>query len=198
MHFCGSVITHYDTFSRRLQSAVGSPRGIAAPAGAALVCGQIRNPADQSEPSALRRLASPRCAHFAICDGCDDGDGTLYTPFRHRHNRHHRHVWAAASAKLIRLPFRPWVFSYRILKSLNSLDARTFSRLVRALAWSSSPQGRNQFSGTSLPGGSLCREQSRHLFQKRVRRLLPEFFLCVVNSQSSRSSSRTRYTRWSG
>ena len=89
----------------------GSPRGITAPAGAALVCGQIRNPADQSGPSALRRLASPWCAHSAICDGCDDGDGTLYTPFRHRHNRHHRHVWAAARAKLIRLPFRPWVFS---------------------------------------------------------------------------------------
>ena len=28
MHFCGSVITHYDTFSRRLQSAVGSPEGL--------------------------------------------------------------------------------------------------------------------------------------------------------------------------
>ncbi|MPN16487.1 hypothetical protein SDC9_163831 [bioreactor metagenome] len=27
MHFCGSVITHYDTFILRLQSAVGSPRG---------------------------------------------------------------------------------------------------------------------------------------------------------------------------
>ena len=28
MHFCGSVITHYDTFSLRLQSAVGSPEGL--------------------------------------------------------------------------------------------------------------------------------------------------------------------------
>lgn len=28
MHFCGSVITHYDTFSQRLQSAVGSPEGL--------------------------------------------------------------------------------------------------------------------------------------------------------------------------
>ena len=26
-HFCGSVITHYDTFILRLQSIVGSPRG---------------------------------------------------------------------------------------------------------------------------------------------------------------------------
>ena len=27
-HFCGSVITHYDTFILRLQSIVGSPRGM--------------------------------------------------------------------------------------------------------------------------------------------------------------------------
>ena len=27
-HFCGSVITHYDTFILRLQSAAGSPRGM--------------------------------------------------------------------------------------------------------------------------------------------------------------------------
>ena len=32
--FVESVITHYDTFSLRLQSAVGSPRESAAPAGA--------------------------------------------------------------------------------------------------------------------------------------------------------------------
>ena len=32
--FVESVITHYDTFILRLQSAVGSPRGSAAPAGA--------------------------------------------------------------------------------------------------------------------------------------------------------------------
>ena len=31
-HFCGSVITHYDTFILRLQSIVGSPRGYAASA----------------------------------------------------------------------------------------------------------------------------------------------------------------------
>ena len=31
-HFCGSVITHYDTFILRLQSIVGSPRGCAASA----------------------------------------------------------------------------------------------------------------------------------------------------------------------
>lgn len=30
IHFCGSVITHYDTFILRLQSIVGSPRGNAA------------------------------------------------------------------------------------------------------------------------------------------------------------------------
>ena len=38
-HSCGSVITHYDTFILRLQSAVGSPRGNgdAAPAGALAV-----------------------------------------------------------------------------------------------------------------------------------------------------------------
>ena len=174
------------------------PRGIAAPAGAALVCVQIRNPADQSGPSALRRLASPWCAHPAICDGCDDGDGTLYIPFRHRHNRHHRHVWAAASAKLIRLPFRPWVFSYRILKSLNSLDARTFSRLVRALAWSSSPSA--AISSVALPcqvgasavsrAATFSRSGSGGSFQSS--------FSAWSNSQSNRSSSRTRYTRWSG
>lgn len=27
-HFCGSVLTHYGTFIRRLQSTVGSPRGM--------------------------------------------------------------------------------------------------------------------------------------------------------------------------
>src|SRR5699024_8228822 len=42
------------------------------------------------------------------------------------------------------------------------------------------PQCRDQLGGTSLPGGCLCREQSCHLFEKRVRWLLPEFFLCVV------------------
>src|SRR5699024_11619473 len=47
------------------------------------------------------------------------------------------------------------------------------------------PQGCDQLGGTSLPGGGLCREQSRHLFQKRVRWLLPEFFLCVVKDRKS-------------
>ena len=46
MHFCGSVITHYDTFNLRLQSIVGSPRGYAASAEASAgfaVCSEDTN-----------------------------------------------------------------------------------------------------------------------------------------------------------
>ena len=46
MHFCGSVITHYDTFILRLQSIVGSPRGYAASADASadfVVCTRYPN-----------------------------------------------------------------------------------------------------------------------------------------------------------
>ena len=57
-HFCGSVITHYDTFILRLQSIVGSPRGDAASADASAVfpawwCS--RNPQKQRGQQLVRK-----------------------------------------------------------------------------------------------------------------------------------------------
>lgn len=92
MHFCGSVITHYDTFILRLQSIVGSPRGECGSCGSlaaffglqviptASKCGvtgvlfatlfaSIPSPTGRENPP-----DSPGLNHLQIC-GFFDGDG---------------------------------------------------------------------------------------------------------------------------
>ena len=67
--FSESVITHYDTFILRLQSAVGSPRGSAAPAGTlALQSGYY--------DSSLQSLNTVPLFTATICD---DRDGIFDT-----------------------------------------------------------------------------------------------------------------------
>ena len=91
-HFCGSVITHYDTFILRLQSIVGSPRGSAAPCGSLAaffglqvmptaskcgVTGVLFATAFASIPPPTGRENppdSPDLSHRKIC-GFFDGDG---------------------------------------------------------------------------------------------------------------------------
>lgn len=67
--FVESVMTHYDTFSLRLQSAVGSPRGSAAPAG---VFALQRGFCDTS-------LQSMNTVPLFTATICDDRDGIFDT-----------------------------------------------------------------------------------------------------------------------
>ena len=92
-HFCGSVITHYDTFILRLQSIVGSPRGYAASAEASAgfaVCSVDTNrktgvPAAYLQTSSAHNLlptSISNSADFSMGTGDAEGRAAGLSPRR--------------------------------------------------------------------------------------------------------------------
>ena len=78
-HFCGSVITHYDTFILRLQSIVGSPRGYAASAEASAgfaVCSAYTNRKNRRGQKIIHSVSAHKLLPTSISNSADFSMGT--------------------------------------------------------------------------------------------------------------------------